>query len=75
MYLVIRTLGCSVSEIVLYIIFEENPNYADKLEKIFIKIQDAINEAFMSIISLLSWINNWVVVNPYIVLGLIYIIV
>lgn len=34
--------------------FEDNPNYADKLEKIFIEIQDGKNEAFMSIISFME---------------------
>ena len=34
--------------------FEDNLNYAEKLEKIFIEIQDGRNEAFMSIVSFME---------------------
>lgn len=34
--------------------FEDNPKYSDKLEKVFIDIQNGNNEAFMSIISFME---------------------
>lgn len=35
--------------------FEDNPDYSDKLEKIFIDIQSGRNFAFMSVLSLMEY--------------------
>lgn len=51
--------------------FEDNPKYADKLEKVFREIQDGNNNAFMSIISFLEILvkpkkdNNIFIENKY----------
>lgn len=51
--------------------FEDNPNYSDKLEKIFTDIQDGNNEAFMSIITFMEILvkpkkdNNVFIENRY----------
>lgn len=51
--------------------FEDNPKYVDKLEKVFINIQDGNNNAFMSIISFLEILvkpkkdNNVFIENKY----------
>ena len=51
--------------------FEDNPKYADKLEKVFRGIQDGNNNAFMSIISFLEILvkpkkdNNIFIENKY----------
>ena len=51
--------------------FEDNPKYADKLEKVFRDIQDGNNNAFMSIISFLEILvkpkkdNNIFIENKY----------
>lgn len=51
--------------------FEDNPNYSDKLEKVFAGIQDGNNKAFMSIISFMEILvkpkkdNNVFIENRY----------
>ena len=51
--------------------FEDNPNYSDKLEKVFTDIEDGNNKAFMSMISFMEILvkpkkdNNIFIENKY----------